>query len=161
MPHLYSISQEDAQSAFSEASRNLASEKTHAALLRRLIASPLIGAYCTARLVPKLEKLYPEYTIRYSSSNQYRRVYLIPLQSDLNSGPRNYFCLTLATAQNPRINQGSLKTDLARDESTIAALTSALSEFWSILSQWNNLVPYVSKLRESLLSVMSYGRYYH
>lgn len=154
----YPITDHNAQAAIDGTAREIRESRQLAAFYKTLADSPLCGRTVTRALLPQLQALYPGWDVGYYiadySTKRWRELILRRTRDD---GSIERYTLYIATYEAPRLSRESLLEQHAGRIDRARKLESALSDFNDALGQYNNLVVYLSALRNRLLPVMTQG----
>ena len=160
MSGVYPIPQHIADEAINEAGKRIRQSREKAAACKRLAASPLAGRVVNVSIAPQLEALFPEYIVRYSASDNQRKhkgVYLVTDRGE--NKPRESLYIPLADIEQKRISKDALLKLAEESVREAQRYEQALSDFPSLLAQYNNVVPYVKELRSQLSTLMFLTHY--
>lgn len=151
---LYPISDHAAQSAIDATARAIREYRQRAAFFKTLADSPLCGRVVTRALLPQLQSLFPGWDVHSHISEYGPRWRELSLSRQRPDGSTERYTLGLATLAAPRLDRDLMLQKSADHLAHAQRLESALADFPDALGQYNNLVAYLSTLRDRLQPVM-------
>lgn len=152
---LYPISEHAAQNAIDGTARQIREARQLATFYKTLADSPLCGRTVTRALLPQLQALFPGWAVHSFISEYGPRWREISLSRSRPDGSTERYSLGLATLAAPRLSRDLMLEKHAGQIERARKLENALSDFSDALGQYNNLVGYLSALRNRLRPVMS------
>jgi hypothetical protein len=157
--YLYPISENVSSSAIDGTAREIREQHQRAALYKALASSNLCGRVVNRSLLPRVQALFPGWEVRYfiSDYNKRWREFCFSRRRDDQTVER--YDLYIANNDAPRLDPEYLLSKAEESTERAHRLESALADFQDALGQYNNLVGYLSALRDRLRPVMYQSGY--
>lgn len=156
--YLYPISENVSSSAIDGTAREIRESRQLATFYKTLADSPLCGRTVTRALLPQLQALFPGWDVHSFISEYGPRWRQLSISRRRDNGSVERYTLSLSTMDAPRLSRESMLEQVAAQIERARKLEDALSDFNDALGQYNNLVVYLSALRDRLRPVMYQGR---
>ena len=157
--YLYPISDSASTSAIDGTAREIREQRQLAAFYKTLAASPLCGRVCNRSLLPLVQSLFPSWDVHYYISDYGPRWREFSISRRRDDQTVERYTLYAAKTDSPRLDRDYLLEKAADNLERAQRLESALADFSDALGQYNNLVGYLSALRDRLRPVMYQSTY--
>ena len=135
--------------------RAIRHEQERIRLLHRL--ESLAGKYCTKRIEPDLQAMFPEYKVVYLHKEYNNRLEVV-----LSNPGMDYWCdayhLTIADQDKRRVDADKIKEQIESTEKEIKRLEGLYASFRDQAMQFTNLLGFMQSLAQSMDSALTVAR---
>lgn len=152
----YTISQDTATEAYTQAAR-AAAEARKMALIYDRLAKALDKTFVNCKIADKAAQIFPAYNVRYYKYDSGCKA----LHFSPKAEEEKPFTLDIARKEERYLTAESLQKRAEYYRQQAEKYQKALEDFWECLGQYNVLVNELNKTRNKIATVMYCSRYHH